>query len=156
MSVGLNEIGGGGKSFPFENIGDVAKGRIVNVERRQQTSFDGNEKLTWDDGSPRMLTYIEIQTDLREDDDDEGIRALYAKGGNFEAAEGKGQAMEKAIVDAVKKAGCKSIDEGAELTVGFTGKAKPTTRGFQPAKLFVAQYKAPVASVSDDDLFAED
>jgi len=156
MSVGLNEIGGGGKSFPFENIGDVAKGRIVNVERRQQTSFDGNEKLTWDDGSPRMLTYIEIQTDLREDDDDEGVRALYAKGGNFEVAEGKGQAMEKAIVDAVKKAGCKSIDEGAELTVGFTGKAKPTTRGFQPAKLFVAQYKAPVASVSDDDLFAED
>jgi hypothetical protein len=156
MSVGLNEIGGGGKSFPFNEIGDVARGRIVNVERRQQTSFDGNEKLTWDDGSPRMLTYIEIQTDLREDDDDEGIRALYAKGGNFEAAEGKGQSMEKAIVDAVKKAGCKSIDEGAELTVGFTGKAKPTTRGFQPAKLFVAQYKAPVASVSDDDLFAED
>ena len=156
MSVSLGDIGGGGKSFPFENIGDAVKGRIVTVERRQQRSFDGGEPLTWDDGSPRMLTYIEIQTDLREGDDDEGIRALYAKGGNFEAHEGKGQAMEKAIVDAVKKAGCKSIDEGAELSVGYTGKAKPTTRGFQPAKLFVAQYKAPVSSVDDADLFGDD
>jgi len=156
VGLELNEIGGGSKSWTPEKIGDTIEGKIVNVERRQQRGVDGGAPLTWDDGSPRMLTFLEIQTDLREGDDDDGVRALFAKGGNFEVAEGSGLSLESAIVDAVKKAGCKSIDEGATLKVGHTGMAKPTTRGFQAARLYKAQYKAPVASVSDDDLFAED
>lgn len=153
MSLGLNEIGGGGKSFPFDNVGDKVSGIIRTVERRQQRSFDGGTPLTWDDGSPRMLTYLEIETTLREGDDDDGVRAIYAKGGNFEAAQGNGQAMEKAIVDAVKKAGARSIDEGARLAVAFTGIGKSTTRGYQPPKLFTASYEPPKASVDVDDLF---
>ncbi len=152
-SLALNEIGGGSKSFPFENVGDKVAGIIKLVERRQQRSFDGGTPLTWDDGSPRLLTYLEIETDLRDSDDDDGVRALYAKGGNFEAASGSGQALEKAIVDAVKKAGASSIDAGARLAVAFTGVGKATTRGFQPPKLFTAQYEPPRASVDVDDLF---
>lgn len=152
-SVGLDEIGGGGKSWSPETVGESITGRIRLVERRQQRSFDSGEPLTWDDGSPRMLTYIELETDLREGDDDEGIRALYAKGGNFEAAEGKGMALEKAIVEAVKKAGSRSIDAGATLSVQFSGLGKKTNRAFQPPKLYVAKYEAPKASVEVDDLW---
>lgn len=155
MSVGIDELQGGGKSWSPEDVGDKVVGTIITVERRQQTSFDDNTPLTWSDGSPRMLTYVEIQTDERADDDDDGIRALYAKGGNFDVGSGKGEAMEKAIVSAVKAAGEKSIDEGAKLAVVFSGLAKPTTRGYQPAKLYTAQYEPPKATVADDDLFGD-
>ena len=156
MSLSINELESGGKSWTPDNVGDEISGTILTVERRQQTSFEGNTPLTWDDGSPRMLTYIELQTDLRdpEIDNDEGVRSLYAKGGNFEPADGKGTSMEKAIVDAVKKAGEKSIDEGATLTVRYSGNAKATTRGYRQPRLYIAKYEPPKTSVAiDDDLW---
>jgi hypothetical protein len=157
MGLSISELGGGGKSWSPENIGDTIKGTIRLVERRPQREFGTGKDLLWDDGRPRLLTYVELETDLRDDDDDDGVRALYAKGGkNFEAAQGSGTSMEVAIAEAVRAAGEKSIEEGATLTVAYTGTAKPTTRGYQPANLFKAKYKAPVSSVSTDDLFGDD
>lgn len=154
MPLSLNELGGGSKSWSADQIGDKISGRIRLVERRQQRQMDGGGLQTWDDGSPKMLTYIELETDLRDDNDDDGVRALYAKGGrNFEASNGSGTSMEVAIAEAVKAAGCTSIDEGGTLAVQHTGTSKPTSRGYAPAKLYRAQYKAPVSSVSADDLF---
>jgi len=156
MPVGLSEIGGGGKSWSPETIGDTIKGVIRTVERRPQRDFGTGKDLLWDDGRPRLLTYIELETDLHDDADDDGVRALYAKGGkNFEASEGSGTSMEIAIAEAVRAAGEKSIEEGATLAVAYTGRSKPTTRGYQPANLFKAQYKAPVSSVQADDLFGD-
>jgi hypothetical protein len=155
MSLPLSELGGGAKAWSAENMGDKIVGKITLVERRQQRALDGGKPETWDDGSPRMLTYIELQTDEHVDDDDDGIRSLYAKGGrNHEAAQGSGTSMEVAIAEAVKAAGCNSIDEGATLAVQHTGVAKVTVRGHNPAKLYKAQYKAPIQSVSADDLFS--
>jgi hypothetical protein len=154
MGLALSELGGGAKAWSAENMGDKIVGRIKLVERRQQRGLDDGKLVTWDDGSPKMLTYIELETDERVDDEDDGIRSLYAKGGrNFEAAQGSGKAMEVAIAEAVKAAGCNSIDEGATLAVQFTGLGKSTTRGYNPPKLFKAQYKAPISSVAADDLF---
>jgi len=148
----IGELSGGGKAFPFESIGDTVKGQISLIERRQQRSFDGGTPLTWDDGSPKMLTYVEIETDLNEGDDDDGVRALYLKGGkNFEVAEGKGHSGEVALVEAAKKANIKSIEVGSTLTVQHSGLAKPTTRGYQPAKLYTMKLEAPKSSVSVDD-----
>lgn len=155
MSVPLKEISGGGKAWSPEAVGDQIAGTITVVERRQQTDFTTGEPLTWSDGRPRMLTYIELQTDLQESDDDEGLRALYAKGGNFEAAQGSGLALENAIVEAAKKAGAAALESGAKLQVAMTGLAKPTTRGYQPAKLYKAEYTAPVSKVELDDVFAD-
>jgi hypothetical protein len=155
MGLNLNEIASGSKAFPFEEIGDKVTGTILLVERRQQRSFDGGKPLEWDDGSPRMLTYVELQTDLRDDENDDGIRALYCKGGNFEIAEGRGEAAEKALVNAAREAKADSIEEGGTLTAVFSGRSKATVRGYQPAKLFVMRYEPPVSKidVSDDELF---
>ena len=154
MPLSLNELGGGSKSWSAENLGDKISGKIKLVERRQQRNMDGGGLQTWDDGSPKMLTYIELETDLQDSDDDDGVRALYAKGGrNFEAASGSGTSMEVAIAEAVKAAGASSIDEGGTLAVQHTGVSKPSTLGYQGAKLYRAQYEAPVSSVSADDLF---
>lgn len=151
----IGDIAGGGKAAQFDEIGDKVSGKITLIERRQQRAFEDGAPLSWDDGTPRMLTYVELQTDERADDDDDGIRACWMKGGNFEIAEGKGLSAEAALVAAAKEAKAKTIDEGGKLTVVFSGRGKPTVRGYQPSKLWVMRYEAPTSSidVDDDDLF---
>lgn len=146
-------FGGGGKAFKFDDLGDVAEGEITDVQVTQQTDMDTQAPLFWSDGSPRKQLVITLQTSQKDDDNDDGQRRLYAKGGNFEAAQGEGKSMKDAVADAVKKSGARSIASGGYLKVAFTGLAKKTNRGFQPAKLYKASYKQPVASVSADELF---
>jgi hypothetical protein len=156
MGLNLKEIEGGSKAWSPEALGDKIKGRIVSVQRKQQTDFTTGALQTWDNGDPRLQTVIELATDLRDSDDDDGVRTLYLKGGkNFEAAEGSGFSGEVALAAAAKEAGCTSIDEDATLTVVYTGKSKPTTRGYQPARLYTMRYEPPRASVSTSDLFDE-
>lgn len=143
---------GGAKAFPFNAIGDKARGTIVSAEVRQQTSMEGNKPLTWDDGSPRMQLVIVLQTTIKDDDDDDGKRTLYAKGGNFDIGTGSGSSMRNAIADAVKASGSKSLDEGDELVVAYTGNGV-AKRGYQAPKLYTASFKKAVASVAADDLF---
>ncbi len=155
-SIALGDLEGGSKSWKPE-MGDKIQGVIVNVKRVSQTDFQTGEPLTWADGTSRLQTVIEIQTELSDSDDDDGVRTIWLKGGkSYEAAQGEGTSGEVALADAAKLAGATSIDEGAKLTFGCTGIAKPTTRGYQPAKLYRAKYKAPVQSVSTADLFDDD
>ena len=152
-SLSLSDLGGGSKSWSPE-MGDKISGTILTVARKQQTDFTTGAPLEWSNGDPRMQTVIELQTDERADDDDDGVRTIWLKGGkNFEAASGAGTSGEQALAMAAKEAGCDSIDEGATLQIACSGIAKPTTRGFQPAKLFTMKYEAPKASVSASDLF---
>lgn len=149
-------FGGGGKAFRFDNIGDTVEGKITDVTVSQQTSMESNEPLVWPDGSPRKQLVITLQTTLKDDADDDGIRRCFAKGGRFEAQEGTGTSMKDAIADAVRKAGARSLDQGGTLKIGHTGLAKRTNRGFSQAKLYRAVYSAPVASVDAADLFEDD
>lgn len=144
--------GGGGRAAKFDNLGDFVEGEITDVKVTQQTDMDTQAPLFWADGSPRKQLVVTLQTNLRDGDGDDGMRRLYAKGGSFEAAQGEGKSMKDAIAEAVKRAGG-TISEGGYLKVAHTGLAKRTNRGFQPAKLYKASYKAPVASVSMDDVF---
>ena len=154
MSFNVADLESGSKSWKPENIGDQIRGTILNIKRVQQTNFTTGEPLEWDDGSPRMQTVVELQTDETVNGDDDGVRSIWLKGGkNYEAAEGEGKSGEVALAEAAKKAGVSSIDEHAVLQVAMTGRSKPTTRGYQPAKLYTMKYTAPTASVSADDLW---
>ncbi len=158
MSKELDDFlfGGGGKAAKFEQVGDLVEGTIVSAEIKQQTDMETGEALTWSDGRPRNQLVVTLQTALRDGgDDDDGVRRIYAKGGNYEVASGVGSSMKDAIADAVKKSGAKSLDEGGTLKVAYTGEGKKTNRGFSAPKLFRASYKAPVSSVDADDLFDE-
>ena len=152
-SLAINDISGGGKSWPGEEgqMGDTISGEIISVERVQQTSFESGEPLFWSNGDKRMLTKVTLQTELQDSDEDDGVRTLHAKGGNFEANKGEGLAMEKAIVEAAKEAKSSSLDAGGKLSIKLSGLSKPTTRGYQPARLYKAKYEAPTQSVSVDD-----
>jgi len=149
-------FGGGGKAAKFEQIGDFTEGTITDVRMAQQTSMDDNQPLTWSDGSPRMQLVITLQTKDHDGENDDGMRRIYAKGGNFEVAEGSGKSLKDAIADAVKRAEARSIDEGGILKVAYTGNGKRTNRGYQAPKLFKASYKAPVASVATSELFDDE
>lgn len=147
----------GGKSFKFERIGDTVKGTVIKAEKRQQTSIDG-APLTWDDGTPRWQLVVTLQTDERTGDDDDGVRMIYAKGGNFEVAKGEGTSMRNAIADAISEVipdpKDRSLDPGDELAVAYTGEAK-ARRGYSPAKLYVAGFKKATHSVKAADLFGD-
>ena len=146
--------GGGGKSAKFETMGDMVKGVVTECSLQPQTSLDDGKTLYWDNGDPRMQLVIRLQTDERDDsiENDEGVRTLYAKGGNFEVATGQGKAMKNAIADAVKSSGAK-LREGGKLQIAYTGEGKKTNRGYSAPKLYTAKYEGPVSSVETSDLF---
>ena len=158
MSNDVNDFlfGGGGKSFPFENVGDICRGTVISAKVSQQTSIDNGEPLTWPDGRPRMQLVVELQTDLHETDDDDGVRTIFAKGGRYEIASGEGTSMRDAIADAVKTAKADGINPGDELAVGYTGIGKPTQRGYTAPKLYAASFRPASKSVKAADLFGSD
>lgn len=141
-----------GKAARFDAVGDFIKGRIVSADERQQTDVETGEKLTWADGSPRMQWVITLATDLRDDADDDGLRTVYAKGGNFTAATGEGKSMQSAIRDAVADAKAKVIAEGGTLTVKHSGLGEKKNKAYSAPKLYVAKYTPPAA---DLDPFAD-
>jgi hypothetical protein len=148
-------FGGGGKAAEFKQVGDMVVGTITNVEMAQQTTLEDNKPLFWEDGTPRMQLIVTLQTDLKDDDEDDGIRRLYAKGGKFEVADGRGQGLKEAIADALKKAGLKRIELGQKLTVGYTGNGKTKTRGHNAPKLYSAKIEAGTPSVDASALWDE-
>ena len=157
MSDDFNSLimGGGVKAFPFDNMGDVVEGEIVNMETRQQTEMtaDGSKGAPkfFDDGRPMMMGVLTLQTDLRTDDDDDGLRSVYIRGGSFDIAQGKGMSSGAALKDAVKRSGAKNVEIGGRLAIAWTGVA-PRKGGFNPAKLYTATYKAPSIGIDIDEM----
>lgn len=154
MSDDVNDwlFGNGAKSFPFDNVGDAVSGEIAAMTTRQQTSIDDGKPLYWDNGEPRMMLVITLQTGMTESDDDDGMRSIYVRGGNYTAETGTGSSMATAVRDAVRKSGAKRIETGAILTVKHTGVGKATRGGMNRPKLYTAVYRPPTQSVDVDDL----
>lgn len=137
-----------GRSAKFENVGDRIEGTIVSAEVKPQTDIETGEIKRWSDGKPVEQWVISLQTDLREADDDDGIRTLYAKGGRFDAASGSGQSMMEAIKAA---ASGKPIEEGGTLTVMYSGQGKKKNVAYSAPKLYKAKYAAPAIKTADLD-----
>jgi len=128
-------MGSGGRSAAFPEVKALVWGEIVHSEVRQQTDFDSGDLLFWDDGKPRLQLVVSLQTDQREDDEDDGIRKVYAKGN-----------MLKAIRTAIAKAGARGIANGGRLAIQYIGDGEKPKRGFA-AKIYAAKYEPPVQSV---------
>lgn len=129
--------GGGGKSVFFKEIGDSIKGTVISAEAAQQTDMDGTPK-SWDDGNPMMQVIVTLQTDLSEDDDDDGKRKLYVKG----SKKPESQSLAAAVAGALTKVKAK-LEVGGTLAVKYIGDGVAKTRGFNAPKLYTAAYKAP-------------
>jgi hypothetical protein len=132
-------LGGGGSSAKFENLGDSVTGTIVSTQVQQQTDIATGVPLTWDNGDARQQLVVRLQTDQRDGDDDDGIRAVYVKGSKKAGT----QSMHDAVATAVRAAGGKGLEEGGTLTVTFVGEEPPVTRGMSARKLWSASYVQP-------------
>lgn len=134
---------GSAKAFQFDRIGDTVSGEIIEMVKRQQTSLSDNTKLYWDDGSPRMMLVITLQTDDVTDEDN-GERTVYVRGGRFEVASGRGSSMKDAIADALKQENLRAPRIGDKLTVAYSGEGKGK-KGYTPPKLYTAGYQKSVS-----------
>ena len=151
----INEflLGTGAKSFPFESIGDSVSGTIVAMQKRQQTDLDSGAPQFWANGDPKMMLQITLETKLSENDDDEGMRNVYLRGGNFVAVKGKGTSSLVAVKDAVRRSGSeKGIEIGGTLTLEYSGEAKSSNRAFNAPKLYSAHYVPPTYAVDIDEM----
>ncbi len=132
------------QAFKFDTVGDTCKGKVVRAEKRQQTDPDGHPK-TFPSGDPMMQLVITVQLD------DGTETSVYAKGGKYEVADGKGTAMLPAIQEAVKG---QDFRAGGLLAVQYSGNGKKTNPAFSAPKLYTVQYKAPAINIADgEDLF---
>ena len=131
-------MSGGVGSAKFDAHGDSVKGTITETpDLRQQTDFDTNAPLFWDDGKPKMQLVVTLATDQRDpsNPDDDGIRRLYVKG-----------KLQQAVAGAIRKAGAKGLEVGGTLTVAYIGDDEPKRKGMSGAKLYTADYASPAAA----------
>lgn len=131
-------MGTGGRSAKFEAEGDVSVGYITHYEMRQQTDIKTGAPKTWDDGNPMMQLVVTIDTEARDDDDDDGVRTVYIKG-----------QMQKAVADAIRKSGEHGLGIGGKLGIKYVSTAAPKQRGFNGAKQYTAKYESPTLRVED-------
>lgn len=137
-----------GKWFGFGEIGDIFKGTFIAASERQATDYVTGAPKTWDDGQPMIEFVLEFQTELRDDDSDDGKRTIYV---------GKSARLFKAMQEALKAAGLKWADL-PQLTIKRVEDGEPVTlkngkRG-NPPKQFKAKAERSVTKPTvnlDDD-----
>lgn len=75
-------LGGGGGATAFNvntPMGTTFRGPIIDANVAQIIDIQSKKPKFWDDGRPQQQIVIRIQTDHRDDADDDGVRALYIK-----------------------------------------------------------------------------
>lgn len=104
-------------------IGTTVSGVIKSAMVQQRRDYVTGEPKVWGDGNPQQQIAISIQTALRTEPDDDGVRGVYVK------VWGR---QRDALVEAVRAAGYSKLNEalvpGNHLEVTFTGTA-PSNSG---------------------------
>jgi hypothetical protein len=103
-------FGGGVPSASFKTIGQSIRGVIVGKGVVQKTDFKTKEKLFYKDGNPIEQLVVTLKTNERdpERDSDDGTRKVYAS-----------NSMKSSIALAARKAGLKTLSEGATMEITF-------------------------------------
>jgi hypothetical protein len=128
-------LGGSVPSAKFDTAGTTVGGPITEEpELRQQIDYDTDEPAVWKDGKPKMQLVVTVQTNLRDpqNPDDDGTRRFYVRSN-----------LQKAVAQAVRQAGAKSLEVGGVLNVTYTGDGPKTNPKFNAPKLYSATYTPP-------------
>jgi hypothetical protein len=131
--------GGGDPTAKFRQIGDKCIGRVVDSDMTQQTTLKGEPRF-FNDGKPMMQAVLTLDTEQRDPEipDDDGKRRLFVKG-----------AMAKAVREAIRASGANEFEHGGMLAVEYIGDGVSQGTGFDPPKLFRAQYRPPAVGAND-------
>lgn len=99
----------GTTSAKFPTIGTVVTGTIIETPKiTQQTDFKDGSLKYYSNGDPMQQLVVRLETELRDNPDDDGVRALYVKG-----------QMKNAVRDAVKESGAPGLQVGGKLSVRY-------------------------------------
>lgn len=146
MSDADDFFGGSGRSAKFNVQGDTITGTIVSEPTsRQQVDFKTKEPKVFRNGNKAMCLVVELQTDKREDDEDDGVRNLYIN---------KPSNLFDAVSEALANAKAKGLTPGGKLSVTWTGLGKPFMPGAQAPRVFSATYE-PGPSASEQHFAQE-
>jgi hypothetical protein len=124
----------GGRWVKLRNKGDVIEGEILDFVRRDRTDPEGNIVYKRGTTQPRTEWVFTLATDLREEDDDDGVRRVPCN----ESAQG-------AVSRAVKESGA-AVVLGGRLKLGV---AKDPEGDFSQPE-FIARYTPPTAAAEID------
>ena len=91
----------GGRWIKLQKKGDRVDGTLISIEAKPRTDPDGNPVLSRKTQQPRKIYRVAIQTTLKEDDDDTGIRYWDAN-----------EAGKTALEDAYHAAGTRNLVGG--------------------------------------------
>lgn len=141
-------LSGGTPAAKFSTVGTVVKGTVVSSRVADQTDINTGEVKRWANGDAMKQLLVTIQTEERDPsiDGDDGQRTLYARGG------------QGGMLDAIRKATRQfgGLHPGGLLAVKYTGDGQAKQRGFNPPKLYAAQYTPPAQSLNFNDGGDED
>lgn len=134
MSNNLDDVlGGAGGTTAFNRetpMGTKFTGTIVDATVQQIKDIRDGKPKTWDDGRPQEQIVIRIQTDLRNDEDDDGIRALYIKTWGV---------WKSALLEAVQAGGFSKLSEalapGNVFSDEYYADKPAPSAGLSPTKL---------------------
>lgn len=140
--------GGGGKSATLAAVGDQVVGQITDLRTTQQTDFLTKVPKTWDNGDPMWQVVVSLQTDQREDANDDGIRNVYLKGSGKDPHTSAGAARM-----ALQTSGASQLEVGGMFAVAVIGFGEPPKPGLNAPKQHQAHYKAPAPSADLSAIF---
>jgi hypothetical protein len=122
--------------------GDMVSGRVVDSRIAQQLDIKTMEPLAWSNGDPKLQLVVTLQTALREDGEDDGLRNLYVKG----AQKPGSRSLHAAVADAVRASGAKELEKGGTLTVRYEADEPNAAPGLSDRKLYGATFQRPTGS----------
>jgi hypothetical protein len=129
--------GGGPKAVAFPKPGTSVTGTVLSQEVTQQTDVKTQKPAFWDDGNPKMQLVLHLQTDLREDADDDGVRRLFVPWGG----------LRKALMEALASLGVDEVSDGDRVTATYTHDLPKTNPAFNAPKAYAVQL-VPGAGIS--------
>lgn len=135
MGVASRVAAGGNKGMRWTEVGQTLSGTLTWVKEVQDTDFKTQAPLFWDEAKtqPVMVPVLTLQTDLRESEDDQGLRDLWCRTGLFTA-----------FRDALREAGLTGVEDadliGYHLTVRFLETVPSKNPRFNARKVFAMYF----------------
>lgn len=147
------DLGGGGENFAYERIGDEVEGTVIDMVTRQGTDMQTNEPDFWDKEKTRpvMLTLLTLQTTLKDNPKDSGLRTITLAGGKKPYPDGTKSRMCAARTAVLEATGSTAMQPGGWFKMRFSGEGARTKPGFNPPKAFEAWYRAPKLDLDGQD-----
>lgn len=145
-------LAGGSKSaFTSDSLpGDTITGAVVSVDYKQVNDFNAGEPAYFPSGDPKMQFVIVIQTDQRDDEDDDGRRTIYIPAWG---------SKKQALVDAMRAEGMRKASEAFATGNIFTAtfveelqKQNPQTRARYREKVYTYRIQRGSLAAADRDV----